>query len=75
MSNLDWPRELNNFLQSRGQTHLLSWHDEIRGPPHQCIHYMTAIFNGRPIARGRDNYKNGAKAIAAQQALQILRGY
>lgn len=39
----DWRRELNNYLQLIGQSHLLIWHHTVTGSPHQPMHVVTAI--------------------------------
>ncbi|KAI9434790.1 hypothetical protein H4582DRAFT_743726 [Lactarius indigo] len=73
---VDPVRDLNNYLQGHptgNLTTLLSWETKQEGPQHQAKHYATAKLQGQPIGHGYGQHKNGAKAMAATEALQYLR--
>ncbi|KAG2022779.1 hypothetical protein CC2G_000504 [Coprinopsis cinerea AmutBmut pab1-1] len=64
---------LHNFLQNRGQLHLLSYAEIPSGPCHEQIWTIQCKVNGviRGVGTGTD--KQQARRLAAQEALQVLR--
>ncbi|EIM88293.1 uncharacterized protein STEHIDRAFT_155647 [Stereum hirsutum FP-91666 SS1] len=72
MAGRDWIRDLNNYLQSTGQSAGLSWAFTQTGQTNTAMHYVTANLNGHPIARGEGVTKSAAKAMAAQEYLTSI---
>ncbi|KAL0951800.1 hypothetical protein HGRIS_008467 [Hohenbuehelia grisea] len=63
---------LNNYLQGRQETHLLSWAESSTGPNNALQWTSTCKIGG--VARGTATAatKSEARNLAAQQALEAL---
>ncbi|EIM92355.1 uncharacterized protein STEHIDRAFT_151686 [Stereum hirsutum FP-91666 SS1] len=65
--------QLNNYLQSRNEGHLLSWIELMTGPAHAPTWTVQCKFDGELISTGHGAHKHEAKGSASKQALEILR--
>ncbi|KAI0036200.1 hypothetical protein K488DRAFT_82309 [Vararia minispora EC-137] len=70
--NLDYSRELNNYLQATGQLASLQWAHQQIGQGERATHTMIAYLNGQAIGTGQATTKNGAKKPASYHALVAL---
>ncbi|KIL71610.1 hypothetical protein M378DRAFT_155204, partial [Amanita muscaria Koide BX008] len=73
MSNTPSVTRLNNYLQERHESHLLSWGESNSGPCHAVQWDIECKINGVVKGVGTGPTKSAAKQTAAEQALQVLR--
>jgi len=72
-SNPDYILMLNNYLQSTGEAHLLSWEFSQTGPGHQATHTAVAKLGGYPVSQGSATTRAVAKQIASYHLLKLRR--
>ncbi|KAF9486375.1 hypothetical protein BDN70DRAFT_869885 [Pholiota conissans] len=65
---------LNNYLQDKKESHLLTWTEASSGPPHQPTWTVECKIGGEVKGSGAALSKADAKQIAAKEALTVLRG-
>ncbi|KAJ7204489.1 hypothetical protein GGX14DRAFT_460660 [Mycena pura] len=63
---------MNNYLQSKGQAHLLSWSESSSGPSNQIAWTIQCKVDGDVLGTGVADTKASAREAAASQALQTL---
>ncbi|KIM47592.1 hypothetical protein M413DRAFT_439259 [Hebeloma cylindrosporum] len=64
---------LNNYLQGRKETHLLTWAESYAGPCHQVEWTVQCKIGGVVKGTGVGASKADARQAAAQEALTALR--
>ncbi|KAF8203906.1 hypothetical protein BJ912DRAFT_218240 [Pholiota molesta] len=72
MSN--YVTSLNNYLQDKKESHLLTWSEVASGPPHQPTWTIECKIGGEVKGAGAALSKSDAKQTAAKEALAALRG-
>ncbi|KAF9531845.1 hypothetical protein CPB83DRAFT_847917 [Crepidotus variabilis] len=71
-TRIDYITHLNNYLQDKGQAHLVHWEESFSGPSHAAIWTSTCKISGESKGTGNGRSKAEAKNSAAQQTLERL---
>ncbi|OCH91808.1 hypothetical protein OBBRIDRAFT_871740 [Obba rivulosa] len=71
-TSVDWRMQLNNLIQSRGESNVVSWSVDMCGPRHNPTWTATVYISGTVYGRSVGTNREAAKEEAARQALMIL---
>ncbi|KZV66348.1 hypothetical protein PENSPDRAFT_654973 [Peniophora sp. CONT] len=73
MSSQDPVNLLNDILNKRKSSHLLSWEFQQEGPGHDPVHIAIAKVSGVAVGQGTSKTRKDAKQIAATEAIRVLQ--
>ncbi len=65
---------LQEFLQARGEELPVYEVEALEGPPHRQRHRVMCLVGGEVLGRGEGPSRKKAELVAAEQALEILKG-